>query len=120
LCRPFDDEGKQIARALLAIHPAKPQISGLSTDPMNPTSNGFNLTITGSGFDSATSQVVLTGPTCESGCVLGHDTLTVFTATTLTVPVPRIRQGSFTVSVLQMRNGSPSLSNSSQLIVNPN
>ena len=81
-----------------------PQLSSLSTVP-NPAvdQQAFTLTITGSGFDTATAFVSLSGPGCSpTPCTISNAALTTKTATQVSGPIT-LGAGSFTATV---QNGS--------------
>lgn len=89
--------------------PATPSISGVS--PTVVTVGSFSLTISGSNFDPANAQIVVTGPGCttDTACVVPANVLTTRSATQLAGSVTLANPGTFTI---QVRNGSSgSLSN---------
>ncbi len=95
--------------------PATPSISGVS--PTVVTVGSFSLTISGSNFDPANAQIVVTGPGCAADtCVVPTNVLTTRSATQLAGPVTLANPGTFSI---QVRNGSNgSLSNGRTVTAN--
>ncbi len=84
-----------------------PALTSLSTTPATPlASQAFSLTIVGTGFDTATATIVITGPSCTP-CTVANSALTAKSATSITGPAT-LGAGSFTVAVQNTATGATS------------
>ena len=65
----------------------------------------FTIWAVGSGFNTATAQVVINGPACPAGCILapGYKATTILSATT-TLNAP----GAYTIAIRNGATGTPS------------
>lgn len=82
-----------------------PVIDGIVSSPDMPAvAKNFSLSVTGSNFDPATAQIVITGTNC-SPCTVPNGVLTTKTSGTITGPVTLNNSGSFGVSIKNVASG---------------
>jgi len=101
----------------LTVVQAAPAPTITSVSPTTMTVGLASLTIAGSGFDTATVQVAVTGPGCPlaSPCLVTNGELTSRSSTQIVAPVTLRTSGQFTI---QARNGTGgSLSNGLNITV---
>ena len=97
----------------VAASAAGPSISSITTSPNPPViAQQFSFTISGSGFDPSTAEVLFTGSGC-SPCTIPNNLLSV-TATSITGPATLNAAGNYSVTV---QSNTGSLSNSVNLTV---
>ena len=76
-----------------------PNVTSLSTAPTPPVAaQSFTLTVSGSGFDPASAQILITGTGCAP-CTVTNAALIGRSATSLSGTVTLANSGSFTVAV---------------------
>ncbi|HEX7085659.1 MAG TPA: hypothetical protein VF198_04810, partial [Vicinamibacterales bacterium] len=80
--------------------PAAPDVYNVTPSAVS-TGTLVSLTINGEAFDTATAQVVVTGPGClgDTTCVVPNDRLSTKTSTQLVAPVLFANEGGFTIRV---------------------